>query len=157
MVYKKLTNEQLQKLKYPNLIAELIESGYSICTCADHMRLPDGRHRGQDDKEVWDKLYGKEELLASEAIGLAGLFGVDMKYLFASDLKTTCGETFAFIRWYDWNKKKEKEYEEYVKRQEIERELCKKPYLLDFMMKAVKWSQDELNMSVKILQERRTA
>lgn len=73
MYYEKLSNEQLRELKYPNLIAELIESGYSICTCAEHMGLADGRYREQDDKEVWGKLYGQLELLASEAIGLAGL------------------------------------------------------------------------------------
>ncbi len=157
MYYKKLTNEQLQKLKYPNLIAELIESGYSICTCADHMGLPDGRYREQDDKEVWGKLYGEDELLATEAFGLAKLFGTSMEYLFAENLKTTNGEILAHIRWYESNQRREREYQEYLKREEINRELRKKPYLLDFLREVVKWSEKEFNMAVQIIQERKTA
>lgn len=37
MEYKRLSNEELSKFPYPNLIAELIESHYSICTLGDHM------------------------------------------------------------------------------------------------------------------------
>lgn len=49
MYYKRLSVEQLKHLKYSNLMAELIESRYSICTVADHMGL--GR-RKEDDSEV---------------------------------------------------------------------------------------------------------
>ena len=68
MVYKKISNQQLSEFKYPNLIAELIESGYSICTCSDHMGL--GR-RQENDQEIWDKLKGKRKMSLSEAKGLA--------------------------------------------------------------------------------------
>ncbi len=157
MYYKKLSNEQLRELKYPNLIAELIESGYSICTCADHMGLADGRYRKQDDKEVWGKLYGEEELLASEAIGLAGLFGVQLKYLFANSLATLGSESFAYVRWYESNQRREREHQEYLKREEIDMGMRNRPYLLDFMREVVKWSEEELNMAIQILQERKTA
>lgn len=32
MKYKKLSINELKQFKYPNLMAELMESGYSICT-----------------------------------------------------------------------------------------------------------------------------
>lgn len=155
MYYRKQTNEQLRAYKYPNLIAEIIESGYSICTCADHMGL--GCHRQEDDQEVWGKLYGQEEMTASEALGLARLFGTDMGYLFADELRTMNGETFAHIRWYESNQRREREYQEYLKREEIMSLLRDRPYLLDFMMEAVRWSEEELNISIEMLREKKTA
>lgn len=131
-MYRSQTKEQLQEYKYPNLIAEIIESGYSICTCADHMGL--GRHRQEDDPKVLGKLYGQEELLASEAIGLAGLFGVELEYLFANDLKLMNGETLAHIRWYEDNLRREREIQEIRKRDKIMTGLRDKPYLLDFIL-----------------------
>lgn len=47
-----LTNEELNNLKYPNLIAEVRETTYSICTIADHMGLPKP-YRKEDDAETW--------------------------------------------------------------------------------------------------------
>ena len=73
MEYKRLSNEELSKFPYPNLIAELIESHYSICTLGDHMGL--GSRRQEDDPEIWAKLKGLRKITASEAIGLARLFG----------------------------------------------------------------------------------
>lgn len=148
MNYERLSNDELRRFKYPNLIAELIESGYSICACADHMGL--GR-RGEDDSEVWAKLRGEHEVSAKEALGLASLFGVDLKYLFSHDLMTISGETYAFVRWKDENEKKEKERQEYLMYQEIERELKEKPYLLDFMKEAMKWTESELGEAIELL------
>lgn len=54
MKYEKLSNDELRKYPYPNLMAEIIESGYSICTIAEHMALP-GR-RQEDDAEVWGEI-----------------------------------------------------------------------------------------------------
>ena len=51
MWYKKMSNEELQKCPYPNLIAELIESGYSICTLGTHMGL--GDHCEQADYNIF--------------------------------------------------------------------------------------------------------
>lgn len=135
MKYPRLSNEELQTFKYPNLIAELIESRYSVCTCADHMGLG---HRGEDDLEVWRKLKGEEEILLSEADGLSGLFGVRPDYLFSSELKTISGETYAFFRWYEENLQRDAEYQEYLLIQEIIRGLKKKPYLLEFVKEAIK-------------------
>lgn len=145
MKYQRLSNEELRKFKYPNLIAELIESGYSICTCADHMGL--GR-REENDPEIWDKLRGEKELYTSEAFGLSQLFGVNFDYLFSDQLKTISGMTYAFCRWSDYNAKRDKEYQEYLTRQEIERELRKKPYLLDFIREATHWTEKEVKEAI---------
>ena len=45
MNYKRLTNEELQEYKYPNLKAEIIESGYSMRTICEHM----GHERMNDE------------------------------------------------------------------------------------------------------------
>lgn len=37
MNYKRLSNEELSKYPYPNLIAEIIESGYGLHTISDFM------------------------------------------------------------------------------------------------------------------------
>ena len=145
MKYQRLSNEELRKFKYPNLIAELIESGYSICTCADHMGL--GR-REENDPEIWDKLRGEKELYTSEASGLSQLFGVNFDYLFSDQLKTISGMTYAFCRWSDYNAKRDKEYQEYLTRQEIERELRKKPYLLEFIREATSWTEEEVKEAI---------
>lgn len=155
MMYKKLSNEELQKFRYPNLIAELIESGYSICTCADHMGL--GDRRQEDDPEVWGKLNGSIDMLGSEALGLSRLFGVKLEYLFADKLELFSGMPAAHLRWYEWNQKEEREYNERKMREEIERELREKPYLLDFMKAAVKWSEDELKRAISLLESMKTA
>lgn len=138
MTYEKLSNEELQKFCYPNLIAELIESGYSICTCGEHMGLK-GR-RQEDDPEVWGKLSGAIDIVSSEAFGLSRLFGVELKYLFSDKLAIVDGMPIAHFHWYEWNQKMEREYNERRAREEIERELREKPYLLDFMKAAVKWN-----------------
>ena len=145
MKYQRLSNEELRKFKYPNLMAELIESGYSICTCADHMGL--GR-REENDPEIWDKLRGEKELYTSEASGLSQLFGVNFDYLFSDQLKTISGMTYAFCRWSDYNAKRDKEYQEYLTRQEIERELRKKPYLLEFIREATSWTEEEVKEAI---------
>ena len=145
MKYQRLSNEELRKFKYPNLVAELIESGYSICTCADHMGL--GR-REENDPEIWGKLRGEKKIYASEALGLARLFNVKFDYLFSNELKTVSGMTYAFCRWSKYNSKRDKEYQEYLTRQEIERELRKKPYLLEFIREVSHWTEKEIEEAI---------
>ena len=155
MIYKNLSNEELQQYPHPNLMAEFINSGYSICTLADHMGL--GEHRKEDDPEVWAKLKGDCEILSSEAQGLTGLFGVKAEYLFSNDLKIFSDMPIAYWRWYDENKRKEREYQEYGTREEIIRELKDKPYLLDFIRQACTWSKEEMQRAIKLLSEQREA
>lgn len=155
MKYEKLSNEVLQKFRYPNLIAELIESGYSICTCAEHMEL-EGR-RQENDSETWGKLKGTLNMTATEALGLSGLFGVGIEYLFSKELKVFNGISAAHIRWYEWNQEKERENNERIQREEIEQELRKKPYLLDFMKIAVQWDENEMAQAIVLLESMKVA
>ena len=46
-----LTIEDLRHFKYPNLLAEVKETTYSICTIADHMGLP-RPYRKENDPET---------------------------------------------------------------------------------------------------------
>ena len=155
MIYKNLSIEELREYPYPNLMAELINSGYSICTLAEHMGL--GELRREDDPEVWAKMKGDCEISCSEALGLAGLFGVKAEYLFNYDLKVFCDEPMAYWRWHDENKRKEREHQEYQAREEIIRKLREKPYLLDFMKQACTWNKEEVQWVTKVLNEQKEA
>ena len=150
MYYKRLSNEELKKYPYPNLMAELIESGYSICTLANHMEI--GEYRQQGDPEVWAKLRGEADILTGEAFGLSGLFSVSMEYLFSHELKVFNEKPAAYWRWLAENQKREKELEEIESRDEIMRELRRKPYLLEFMKAAAMWSKEELQRAVELLE-----
>lgn len=147
MKYPRLSNEELQAFQYPNLMAELIESGYSICTCAEHM----GLGRGVDDAVVWAKIKGEDDIFTSEELGLARLFGVTLEYLFDSKLSMIAGESFGHIRWKKANQRREKEHQTDLTIQEIEKSLREKPYLLAFMREAAMWTEDELAKSIKAL------
>lgn len=115
MNYECIKYADIEKAKYPNLLAEIKESGYSICTVAEHMG---NGWREQDDKEIWDKLLGREELLASEALGLTKLFNCKYDYIFAKDLEMIESYPLAKIRFFEENQKKRKEIEK-IKRMEV--------------------------------------
>ena len=149
MFYQKKSNEELMKYHYPNFIAELIESGYSICTLGDHMGL--GRHRQEDDPEVWDKLKGHKDILESEMIQLSRLFSVKVEYLFSHNLVVLGGKPLAYWRWYDDNQRKEQEHQERIEIDEIVRELKEKPYLLEFMKAASSWDKEQINKAIAVL------
>ena len=127
MVYKKLCNEELSRFKYPNLIAELIESGYSICTLADHMGLE--KPREQDDPEVWAMLRGEKDITASQGFALARLFNVKYEYLFQTKLNILCEKPLAYLHWYEWNKKMQDEEKMRKELEDITKALKKNPQL----------------------------
>lgn len=102
MNYDWLEYEKIQKAVYPNLLAELKESGYSICTISEFMEL--GRCQ-EDDKAVWSRLVGNTEFSIDESLKLATYFGVDYRYLFSHNLAIVDGKSVAYWRWYDWNLK----------------------------------------------------
>lgn len=149
-----LTAEDLRLFKYPNLMAEVKETTYSICTIADHMGLP-RPYRKNDDPETWDKLTGKTEILCSEAFGLAVLFGVSVEYLFSRELKVVHGQTAAYWRWFDEKKKLQEDIERSKQIRKIEQELREKPYLLEFMKEAVTWNPEQLNRFIKMIDEKK--
>lgn len=149
MKYTRLSIELLSKYKYPNLIAELIESGYSICTIGDHLGM--GKYRKEDDKEVWDKLKGNTEIFTSEAIALAKLFGVGIGYLFSEDLATLDNKPLAFYRWFEDNRRKEIELKRMEDMQTIEKALEEKPYLLKFFMISLDFNNKQIEEAIRML------
>lgn len=158
MNYTRLSNEVMQKFPYPNLIAEWIESGYSICTLAEHMGIGKaltGSYRKEDDPEMLAKLRGEKEITASEALGLSRLFGVGLDYLFCHNLKIVIGKPAAYWHWFDKNKKADEEIERNRKIWEIERELRKKPYLLEFFKLAVVCSDEQLQEAIEYIESRK--
>ena len=105
-----LTTEDLKRFKYPNLIAEVKETPYSICTIAEHMGLS-RPYRKEDDPETWGKLLGDIEISVAESVGLVRLFGVSFEYLFSHELKMVLGKSAAYWRWFDENRKIEEDIE----------------------------------------------
>ena len=147
----KMTNEKLKKYPFPNLMAEICESGYSICTVGDHMGL--GSHCQEDDPEVWGRLRGNIEMSAHEAIGLVGLFGCTYEYLLSSELSAVGEKTEAYYRWYEHNQRMKYEMEVSELGFKIQRELKEKPYLYEFMKMAVGLNEDEIKAATKIFTE----
>lgn len=143
----RLSIEEMKKYPYPNLMAEIVESHYSICTVGDHMGL--GRYLPEGSPEVWDRLTGKREILASEALGLTRLFGIDdPDYLFSHKLKLISDETYAHWRWIEGNIRRDRELAAYRMRQKIDLELSKKPYLLKLVSRIVSMSEDDANIAI---------
>ena len=149
-----LTNEELNNFIYPNLIAEVRETTYSICTIADHMGLS-RPYRKEDDAETWDKLIGNRELLCDEALGLSRLFGVSLEYLLNKKLKTVDGKPAAYYRWFDAHAKQRNELGQIRETRKIERELREKPYLLEFMKIAVTLNNEQIDVLVNELCKRK--
>lgn len=149
-----LTNEELNNFIYPNLIAEVRETTYSICTIADHMGLPKP-YRKENDAETWDKLTGKRELLCGEAFGLSRLFGVSLEYLLSKKLKTIDGKPAAYWRWFDAHEKQRQELERFKEIRKLECELREEPYLLEFMKVAVTLNNEQIDTLVNELCKRK--
>ena len=121
MNYDWMKYDDIEKATYPNLLAEIKESQYSICTVAEYMGL--GR-RQEDDRETWDKLTGRKEIFSSEGVGLMGLFNAKYEYLFADRLQKEAGQPLARIRWMDWNIKMQVELEDKKIEEEWYRLFC---------------------------------
>lgn len=124
-----LTNEDLRCFKYPNLMAEVKETTYSICTIAEHMGLS-RPYRNEDDPETWAKLTGKAPILGSEALGLSALFNVDIEYLFSHELKVFNGMSAAYLRWFNERRRISRETEITQEVQEIEKGIRGKAILV---------------------------
>lgn len=145
----KMTNEELKKYPFPNLMAEICESGYSICTLGDHMGL--GHYRNEDDPEVWGKLRGNIDLYANEAIGLVKLFGCTYEYLFSNKLSVMNGKPLAYHRWREHNIRIKYECKASDLGYKILAELREKPYMYGFMKMAVRLNEDEIKTMTKMM------
>lgn len=139
MNYKRLSNEVLSNYKYPNLVAEIIESGYSICTIAEYMGL--GRYRKEDDPEVLGRLNGSVEMSAANVCGLLQLYNVEQGYLFSDTLSIEGGMPKAYWRWCDENKRKEQEFERLQALSDIYRNLHENLYLTPYVQAIIDYIQ----------------
>lgn len=149
MNYKRLSVEELNTYPYPNLIAEIIESGYGMHTISDYM----GHGNTYDTQElIGKKLTGEKSILISEAFGLARLYGVKMEYLFAHTLSVMDGKPEAYWRWMDKNQRKDEEMRNIEKIWGIYRELNKKPYLIDFIKQCVALTEQQRTQVSQLLQ-----
>lgn len=148
MYCRNWSNEELGKFPYPNLMAEIMESGYSICTVSDHMGLGIAK---ENDPVVWAKLKGEEDIYANELVGMANLFEVSIDYLFSKTLDTFCGESKAKIRWHDWNKRQEQEHKRNQEIKEITEQLESNPELLAFMKLAATCTRDQITAATECI------
>lgn len=154
MNYPRMSNEELSKCEFPNLIAEIIESGYSTRTLADFMGIgakKNGRYREEGDPEVWNEINGIVEIPVSHAVGLARYYGVDMGYLFSDNLAIISDKPQAYWRWYDKNRRQEAEFQKREEIKAIEYELHSRPELLEFMKLARTRSAEQVQMATKML------
>lgn len=152
MNYDWMKYEEIEKAVYPNLLAEIKESGFSICTISDFMGLGACE---EDDKTIWDKLNGKAEILETEASELAEYYGVEEEYLFAHELSVINGKSEAYWRWYDENHRKEEALERYKEIKHIEEELTRKPQLLEIMKICMTLSEEQLELVLQMLLEKK--
>lgn len=138
--------ETLPKYKYPNLVAEFMETGCSICTLSEHMGL--GR-RQENDPLINAKLFGDEKIMSDEAIGLARLFGCEIRYLFADKLEKLGAMPVAYIRHYDSNKREERDMDLYRLSEEIRKALKKRPELAAFMRLTLSCTEQQIQYMSK--------
>lgn len=132
----------LHSCKYPNLMAEFMEMGYSICTLSDHM----GHGRCKEDNNmIWDKLSGKIELYADEAIGLLRLFCCEANYLFSEELEMYEGKPIAYYRHYESNKRQEEDLRVYKILIDARRIMREKPYLVAFIKSVLSWTEEQVD------------
>lgn len=139
MNYKRLSPIELSGYKYPNLLAEIIESGYSICTIAEHMGL--GRYRKEDDPEVWGMLNGTIELRTSNMYGLMRLYNAEYEYLFSETLQMVDGKPSAYWHWYEENQRKEREIKGLQALSNIYNILHDKLYLTGYVQAVIDYIQ----------------
>ena len=105
MNYKRLSNEELQKFPYPNLVAEIIESGYGYHTIAGFM----GHGEEPNNEEfVLRKLRGETDIFAGEAFDLAKYFGCKLEYMFSEELSIYNGKPKAYWRWIEKTERSKK-------------------------------------------------
>lgn len=117
MNYDWLKYEDIERSKYPNLLAEIKESGYSICTVSQSME--NNPHVPEDDPYTWNKLLGPEELTLQECRGLTKLFNVSYEYLFSNELAKAGEVPIAHMRWYEKVQKQKAECTLYMTQKEL--------------------------------------
>lgn len=146
MIKPGMTIEELRKFKYPNLAAEIMESGYEMNRIADSMEC---ENASDLEKVIEAKLRGDVPIMYLEAYKLAREFDVKMEYLFSHKLSVKNGKTEAYIRWNELKNAKE-----ILK---IYNELIENPELIDFMKACMSLTEEQGAIILETLQERQGA
>ncbi|MDC7289564.1 hypothetical protein NXH76_17325 [Blautia schinkii] len=149
-MYKSLSNDQLKQFPYPNLVAEVIESNYSINTLSENMRLGG---RQVNDTEVWMKLRGEREIYVSEAYGLIRLFHTQWDYLFDSKLRTLHGKTVAYWRWYNRDESIREMDSDLLEIDNIVNALKSNPHVFEFIRHVITLNKEQREKAISMLQE----
>lgn len=139
--------ETLSKYKYPNLVAEFLESGYHICTLSEHMGL--GR-RKENDPLMREKLFGSDEITCDEAVGLSKLFSCKVEYLFSDTLEKLGDMHVAYIRHYESNKRMERDMELYELSEKVRKALKEKPYLPELIKYVLELDEQQIEQMIEI-------
>lgn len=142
----------LPQCKYPNLVAEFMETGYSLRTLSEHMGL--GRC---EEQIVKNKLFGDESITVSEAAGLVRLFSCQMEYLFSHELTLQGDVPIAYIRHYESNKRQEEDLEMFKLAEQLRKTLKEKPYLGEIVKEVMNWTEEQARQRVSILAQLKTA
>lgn len=133
----RLANEILARYKFPNLIAEVVESGYGLHTIADFMG-----YREYDEEVIRTKLI-TGDITASEAFGLAKYYNVDVEYMFSEVLVLENGKPKAYWCWLKEHNKREQFRKRCEEIRAIEQELKEKPYLISFLKQCIGLTEEE--------------
>ena len=152
MNYRRLSNKELQEYKYPNLMAEIIESGYSMALICDRMGH---ENMSEEDakKMMYTKLRGKDIITVDEAFGLAALFRGDVAYLVSTELTIEYGAPKAHWRWVDENNRIEKELKKAREKAALKQELSEKPYLKEFIRLCIDLTEEKKEKLSQLLKE----
>lgn len=146
--------EDMKECRYPNLVAEFVESHCSLCTISEYM----GHGRCSEDKKfIWEKLMGDIELMLDEANGLMQLFGAKADYLFDEELKMYGGKPIAYYRYYEANRRLEEGMRIHQIAEDIRHGLKEKPYLAEFMKSILSWTEEQVKQTETMIHQIKVA
>lgn len=78
----------------------------------------------------------------------------NFEYLFDHELNVLGdGKTYAAVRWFHENRRRDQEYREYQEREEIYKALKEKPYLYEFMKMTLSLNSDEVKALIQALRK----
>lgn len=132
----RLINEILARYKFPNLIAEVVESGYGLHTITNFMG-----YREYNEEEIRTKLIS------------GGYYSVDVGYMLPEELTLENGKPKACWRWLKENEKKEQLRKQCKETRAIEQELKEKPYLIPFLRQCIGLTEDERTKVLEYIQK----
>lgn len=130
-----LSENEMERYPFPNLLAEIKESGYSYATLSEWLEMP---QETESYNLIDNKLIGKSEVTFGEAEKLSRLFSCGVEYLFTDTLKKLNGRAFAYYRHYEINKQLEQDQRNFALVNEIQSYLKQYPKAYQIIKTALK-------------------